>query len=97
MKTIVLLTRREGAPSVQFERLKRSELLAAWAGIADGSVRSIHGLQEGSGAVLEMETETIDHVKRFVEGLPYVTENLLDVHYVPLKPFLGLQDLFATA
>jgi hypothetical protein len=44
-----------------------------------------------------METSTMDEVRSFVESLPYVEEALLDVRYCPLKPFVGLADLFAPA
>ncbi|TRC95209.1 hypothetical protein FJV76_17460 [Mesorhizobium sp. WSM4303] len=97
MKTVVILTRRPGAATDGLARLHRAELLAAWAGIAAGSVRAIHGLLEGGGAVLEMETSTMDEVRSFVESLPYVDEALLDVRYCPLKPFVGFADLFAPA
>ncbi|RWC62919.1 MAG: hypothetical protein EOS56_06925 [Mesorhizobium sp.] len=96
VKTVVILTRRPDAATHDLARLHRAELLAAWAGIAAGSVRAIHGLQEG-GAVLEMETSTMDEVKSFVESLPYVDEALLNVRYCPLKPFVGFADLFAPA
>jgi len=97
VKTIVILTRRPGAATDDLARLHRAELLAAWAGIAAGSVRAIHGLHEGGGAVLEMETSTIDEVKSFIESLPYVEEALLDVRDCRLKPFVGFEDLFEAA
>jgi hypothetical protein len=97
VKTIVILTRRPEAAADHMARLSRPELLAVWKGIAAGAVRAVHGLQEGAGAVLEMETSTMDEVKRFVESLPYAEEGLLDVRYYPLKPFVAFEALFAGA
>jgi hypothetical protein len=97
MKTIVILTRRPGADADALARLSREEQLAVWKGIATGAVRAVHGLQEGAGAVLEMETGTVDEVKRYVESLPYVEQALLDVQYCPLKPFAAFEALFAAA
>lgn len=87
MKTIVVLTRRPDADSEALKQLSRNELLAVWQGIASGAVRAVHGLAEGSGAALEMETATTDEARRFVESLPYVEQSLLDVQYLPLQPF----------
>lgn len=97
MKTIVILTRRADAAAESLARLSRVEVLAVWQGVASGIVRGAHGLQQGAGAVLELETDTLDEVLRFIESLPYVCEDLLDVQYCPLKPFVAFESLFAPA
>ncbi|WP_212733737.1 hypothetical protein [Variovorax sp. CF079] len=91
------LTRRPDAAADALARLSRAEVLAVWQGVANGIVRAAHGLQQGAGAVLELETGTLDEVQRFVESLPYVAEDLLDVQYCPLKPFVAFESLFAPA
>lgn len=91
------LTRRADAAAESLARLSRAEALAVWQGVASGLVRGAHALQQGAGAVLELETDTFDEVKRFVESLPYVAEDLLDVQYCPLKPFVAFESLFAQA
>ncbi|MBN9411129.1 MAG: hypothetical protein J0H69_18450 [Burkholderiales bacterium] len=93
MKTIVILTRREGAAAEALARLAAPEARAVWQGFADGRVSAVHGLQHGAGAVLELETPTHPDAVRFVEALPYVEEHLLDVQYVALKPFPGFATL----
>ena len=97
MKTLVILTRRPDADAGHLARLSRPEQLAVWKGVAEGAVRAVHGLQEGAGAVLEMETLTVDEARRFVASLPYVEEGLLDVQLVPLKPFPAFEALSAAA
>ena len=97
MKTLVILTRRPDADAGHLARLSRPEQLAVWKGVAEGAVRAVHGLQEGAGAVLEMETLTADEARRFVASLPYVEEGLLDVQLVPLKPFPAFEALSAAA
>lgn len=49
MKTIVTLTRRPDADAELLARLSKPELLAVWKGMAEGTVRSAHGLLEGGG------------------------------------------------
>ncbi|MES2941047.1 MAG: hypothetical protein V4864_25480 [Pseudomonadota bacterium] len=93
MKTIVILTRREGVSAEAFSRSSQPELAAVWKGMAEGAVRAVHGLLEGAGAVLEMETATLDEARRYIEALPYVEEKLLDVQYCALKPFPAFASL----
>ena len=93
----MILTRRPDADAGHLARLSRPEQLAVWKGVAEGAVRAVHGLQEGAGAVLEMETLTADEARRFVASLPYVEEGLLDVQVVPLKPFPAFEALSAAA
>lgn len=93
MKTIVILTRRADASSEALASLAKPEAAAVWQGFAAGCVRAVHGLQQGSGAVFELETESSEEAVQFIEGLPYVEQKLLDVQYVALKPFPGFASL----
>jgi uncharacterized protein YciI len=97
VKTIAILTRRADAAADHLARLSRSELQAVWQGMAAGTVRAAHGLLEGAGAVLEMETATVEDARRYLQSLPYVEEGLLDVQVHPLKPFPAFDALAATA
>jgi len=97
VKTFVVLTRRPDADAGQLARHSRPELLAVWKGMAEGAVRAVHGLQEGAGAVLEMETGTAAEAGRFVAALPYVQEGLLDVQVFALKPFPAFETLSSAA
>lgn len=87
MKTLAILTRRQDAAADAFERLGRLETQAVWRGMAAGTVRAVHGLAEGSGAALELETGSAEEARAYVDALPFVAENLLHVQIVPLKPF----------
>ena len=93
MKTIVILIRRADTSDEALARLVVSEAGAVWQGFAMVCVRAAHGLLEGSGAVLELETATAEEATHFVETLPYVAHKLLDVQYYALKPFPGFMSL----
>jgi len=93
MKTIVILTLKADASGETLASLAAAEKEVVWKGFAAGCVRAVHGLLEGAGAVLELETATADEATRFVETLPYVEQNLLDVQYYALKPFPGFASL----
>lgn len=93
MKTFVMLTRRADADPQEFARLSKPEASAVWRGFASGTVRAVHGLVDGAGAAMELETPTFDEARRYVEELPYVSQRLLDVRYCALKPFSGFASL----
>lgn len=93
MKTIVILTRRADASGEALASLAAPEMEAVWQGFATGCVRAAHGLLEGAGAVLELETAASEEAMHFVEALPYVAQKLLDVQYYVLKPFPGFASL----
>jgi len=93
MKMIVILTRKANASSETLASLAAPEMQAVWQGFATGCVRAAHGLLEGAGALLELETATPEEAMHFVEALPYVAQRLLDVQYYALKPFPGFAAL----
>jgi hypothetical protein len=87
MKTLAILTRRQGASAESFERLVTLEIQAVWRGMSVGTVRAVHGLADGPGAAVELETASAQEAREFIDTLPFVVENLLDVQIVPLTPF----------
>lgn len=89
MKSFVILTRNATAAADAFARLAQAEAAAVWQGLADGRVRAVHSLAEGAGAALELETTSLQEARAYIEALPYVAEQLLDVQYCALKPFGG--------
>lgn len=97
MKTIVVLKRRSDASADRLQALSRDETLAVWVGVKSGIVRSTYGLETGAGAVLELETSSLEEAESFIKRLPYVEENLLEVSCYPLKPFTAFEALFSQA
>ncbi|WP_339496249.1 hypothetical protein [Pseudomonas sp. RA_105y_Pfl2_P56] len=93
MKTFVILTRRADGSAEDFKRLAKPEVQHVWQGFADGIVRAVHGLADGPGAALELESMTFEEARQYIEALPYVRENLLHVQYCVLKPFSDYERL----
>lgn len=87
MKTFVILTRRADGAAEAFARLADAEARHVWQGFAGGIVRAVHGLVDGPGAALELESPAFEDARAFVEALPFVEAHLLDVQYVALEPF----------
>jgi hypothetical protein len=87
VKTLAILTRRQDAGTDDSERLGELETRAVWRGMAAGIVRAVHGLADGPGAALELETGSAEHARDYVDALPLEAENVLHVQMMPLKPF----------
>ncbi len=93
MKTFVILTRRADGAAEDFKRLAKAEVLHVWQGFANGMVRAVHGLADGPGAAFELDSTTVEEARQYIEALPYVKQNLLQVQYCALKPFSGYGEL----
>lgn len=96
MKTFVILTRSADGASEAFKRLAQAEVQHVWQGFADGIVRAVHGLVDGPGAALELESATIEEAKQYIQALPYAKENLLHIQYCALKPFSEFEKLVSS-
>jgi hypothetical protein len=96
MKTFVILTRRADGAAEDLKRLANPEVMHVWRGFADGIVRAVHGLADGPGAALELESGTFEEARHYIEALPYVKQNLLHVQYWALKPFSGYEGLLSS-
>jgi hypothetical protein len=46
------------------------------------------------GVVLVFETDDVSEAERLVAALPIVEAGLLDFEVVPLRPYMGLRELF---
>ena len=75
--------------------LIREEAAAAWKLYESGLVRDVHYIDDLSGAVLTIEAQDLDEVKRGVETLPMIKEGVLEPDYIKLKPYTGFGKLFA--
>jgi len=93
VKTLAILTRRQDAEPGAFQRLAKREIEAVFQGMATGVVRAVHGLVDGPGAALELETDTPQQAAAYIDALPFVMEDLLIVQLVPLKPFPAFAQL----
>jgi len=93
VKSIAIFTRRPDASGDVLSKLAKAEADAVWRGFATGHVRSAHMLEGGRGAILELETTSVEEATEFVERLPYVEHGLLNVVHHFVKPFAGFASL----
>lgn len=97
MKSIVIVRLKAASSAVLVQQLLPAEVRYAWDGMKQGLLRSIHQLASGPGGLLEFETEEPQQVRDFIEGLPLVQANALEVEYFHLAPYTGFDLLSATS
>ena len=73
----------------------KPEAQKVWQYYAADVVRSIHYLADMSGAVLMLEADSLEVAKEIVAQFPMAKDNILNFDILPLKPYTGLEALFA--
>ena len=85
----------EGTSPESVEPYVKPEAEKVWAYYAADVVRSIHYIADMSGAVLMIEADSLETVREKIANFPMAENNVLDFQILPLKPYTGLEALFA--
>ena len=98
MKILVLAQRHGDTSLEQMRPLFKEEVEAVWNLYPQGVVREFYTrADQGGPAILTVECETVDAAKKVLQSLPLVEKRMIDLDYIPLAPFNGLNHLFAEA
>lgn len=73
----------------------KAEAKTVWDYYAADKVRSINYIADMSGAVLMLEAESLEAAQALVSQLPMAQHDVLNFEILPLKPYTGLEALFA--
>ncbi len=95
MQFLVIARVVEGTPMEKVLPLVKAEAAKVWEYQAADLVRSIHYLADMSGAVLMFEAASLEAIEDAVAKLPMVEAGVLKPEISPLKPYTGLEELFA--
>lgn len=95
MQFLVLARIVEGTPMEKVMPLVPAEAAKVWEKYAAGMVRSIYYIADMSGAVLMLEAASLEEAQAAVAKFPMVEAGVLNPEVVPLKPYTGLEALFA--
>ena len=79
----------------QAEPYIKPEAEKVWEYYTTDVVRSIHYIADMSGAVLMLEADNLEAAKGIVAQFPMAKDNILNFDILPLKPYMGLETLFA--
>jgi hypothetical protein len=74
--------------------LRKPEASKVWELMVADVVRSIHFIP-GPGALLHLEAKDDAEAQAYINHLPMVRAGVVSVELLPLRPFTGLEALFA--
>ncbi|MBD2460268.1 hypothetical protein H6G89_04350 [Oscillatoria sp. FACHB-1407] len=95
MQFLVLGRITKGVSVEQVMPHVKAEAEAVWQNYAADIVRSIHYIADMSGAVILCEADDLETMQAAVAQLPMAKANVLQFEILPLKPYTGLEALFA--
>lgn len=95
MQFLVLARVAEGVAIEQVLPYVKAEAEAVWQKYAAEIVRSIYYIADMSGAVLICEAANLDAMQEITAQFPMAKAGLLKFEILPLKPYTGLESLFA--
>lgn len=96
MKILALVTPTEGVTMERMRPHLAAEAKQVWALYERGLVREMYLMGEGRpGAVLILETESVDRARSELTQLPLLREGLASVDCIALAPFVSWRALFA--
>jgi hypothetical protein len=94
MKILAIMRPREGVDvGAALAKHGREELRLVWQLYCDGSVREIY-FPDGPGAVLVLESESLQTAAALLEELPLIASDTMTVELIRLHPFKALEMLF---
>jgi hypothetical protein len=95
MKLLAILRPRDGVDvQTGVARHAEAELRALWELYHDGFVREMYS-PGGPGALLVIEASSVEEAHRALSPLPLVTNKIVAVELIELRPFRAMQMLFS--
>ncbi|MEO1299547.1 MAG: muconolactone Delta-isomerase family protein [Cyanobacteria bacterium J06636_16] len=86
----------DGTPFEQVQPLVKPEATQAWEFYAAEQIRAMYYIADMSGAVMLWEMDSPKAVETELQKLPMVKAGVLQYEVIPLKPYTGLAELFAS-
>lgn len=94
MKFLALERELPGATAAAFQPLLKDEARRVWELEQSGALREIYFHAEEHTAVLVLECDSANEVRRILSTLPLVQEGLIEFQLIPLSPYDGFARLF---
>lgn len=87
---ILVLAHRADRPIEEFAPHLDAEAKMALTMVAEDVVREIYGREDGKGAVLVFEEDSVEAVETHMQRLPLVQAGLLTFDIIPVVPYRGI-------
>lgn len=95
MQFLVIARIAEGISPDKALPYVKPEAEKVWEYYKTDVVRLIYYIADMSGAVLILEADSLDAAQAIVVEFPMAQNNILEFEILPLKPYTGLEALFA--
>lgn len=95
MQFLVLARVAKGVAMEQVLPHVKAEAEAVWQKYSAEVVRSIYYITDMSGAVLMCEAPDLEAMQKIAAHFPMAKAEVLKFEILPLKPYIGLESLFA--
>ena len=95
MKILAIGKDKPGTIKEQFAPHLEAESRRVWELIQSGTLREIYFHQDRNDAYLVLECENVEAARAATDSLPLAEEGLIDFEIIPLRPYAGLERLFA--
>ena len=95
MKILALETELTGATLEDFARFAEAEARRVWELIQEEKIREIYFRGDQDSAVIILECRDLMEAQEYLDTLPFVKNGLIQFELIPLKPYPGLERLFA--
>ena len=95
MKLLAIMRPRDGVDvAAALAPRAESELRELWTLYMGDAVREMYS-PGGPGAVLVLESESVEQARRTLSKLPLVADEIMSLELIELRPFTALQMLFS--
>ena len=95
MQFLVIARITEGISLDKVKSHIKPEVEKVWEYYSANILRSIYYIADLSGTVMMLEADSSETVREKMAQLPMVENNVLNCEILPLKPYTGLEALFA--
>jgi hypothetical protein len=95
MQVLALLSPSEGVGPDIVRAHAVEENRAVWEMYRAGVIREMLFRTDRPGAVFRLETDSVEEARSAVAALPMVAQGLLVPEFIPVGPFVPLENLFS--
>ncbi|MFB2894833.1 hypothetical protein ACE1CI_18135 [Aerosakkonemataceae cyanobacterium BLCC-F50] len=95
MQFLILARVAQGVSIEQVLPHVKAEAEAVWQQYSAEILRSIHYIADMSGAVIFCEAPNLEDMQAIADQFPMAKAGVLNFEILPLKPYTGLESLFA--
>ena len=90
MKVIAIITRKQDAKAEEFAPYLEEESNQALKMYRDEHVREIYSRDDGKGAIIVFECESLKHAETLFAELPLARVGLISAEFYGARPYRGI-------